>query len=320
MDNLPFKITDTESIYNFLNSDTATNTGNWNGGQMRRTRTNSSGYYKHQNLNIAVNYDMHGEPIEVKVKGSIHTFKNNGKHNADQLTYEQFKQTLGQLCNYFNWSPQNLILSPPEFGVNISCPFPVGDIILNMMMEKRKPFKPSTEGEYSKISGSNKNDYRTKGYWKFDQPKMSRYCTKETLRLESKHIRMKALHKKGIYTIADLLQIENYTWVAQYFLDTLDHLVIYDNTIRLPKGHKDHRLLQIWNNPNYWITLVKECHSNTRYRTKYNDEVNKMNRYSKEYGSNVKETLLHAATAQVFANINGDQKPTEARLQKLRRH
>lgn len=300
-DNLPFKTNDLETIKAFLNSELLvfqnesikydTNTGE----EIRTT------YFKYINLTFTVRYNREGLPMELKSKGSFHYLMNNGKHNADNITFKKAKNFLLDFQKLFNVDLKNLVLSPPEFAVNFISYFDVEEIVQNTFYEQRKQFNNNEIGQPSKISGKRSNDYRLKIYSKSHEHPS--YCPANTLRLEYQAKKMRGLNRLGIKTVHDLLSLTNWVKIMEMHLSYFRHLVIYDFNIKIPNNSKYKKTLYDLRNPNYWEKLLKNIRKGIEYETKYNDELSHLNYLSKNYGSNLLISLLFTAKIQWINNL-----------------
>lgn len=299
-DNLPFKTNDLETIKAFLNSKllvfrNENITYDKNGEGLRTTHN------KFINLTLSVNYNKDGKPIELRSKGSFHYLRNNGKHNADQLTFKEAKEFLLNFKKTFGIDLKKLDLQPPEFAVNIPIPFDIEKVVQNTFYEQRKQFINNSPGNPSKISGKTSNDYRLKIYSKYHEH--PNYCEPNTLRLEYQAKKMRGLHRLGISTIHDLLSLKNWTKIKDLHLNYFRHLVLYDFNIELPKNSKYKKRASELSNPNYWEDIVNSSKKKKEYSTKYNEEVNTLNFISKKYGANMLKSILQLANLQWIENL-----------------
>lgn len=321
-DNLPFITKDLETIKCFLNSEKLT-FSNENikydrktGAELRTT------YSKYKNLTISVKYDINAKPIELKSKGSFHYLMNNGLHNADNKTFTEQKNYLLSFEEMFNIDLRNLKLLPSEFAVNIEIPYDVDEVVQNCYYEQRKPFNNNSAGNPSVISGSNKNDYQLKIYSKSHEHPI--FCTDNTLRLEYKAIRSRAINSFGIVLMSDLLLLKNWIKIMDYHSELFKNLVLYDYSIRVPKNSKYKTSIINFSNRNYWKNLLKSINKGIIYYTRYNDEVTTLNSLSKRYGNDMLSNILELSNKQWISNMElckersifSVKKPKDAQLLK----
>lgn len=98
---------------------------------------------KYKGLTVTV---YHAAVVVCYIRGSIHKFKNNGIHNADLFTYQDFKLTLGKLKQELGVYSTDLYLVRFEIGVNVPLDYPVKQC-MNMIssVNNRIPTKTSHE-------------------------------------------------------------------------------------------------------------------------------------------------------------------------------
>ncbi len=294
-DNLPFKTSHTSTIESFLKSnllkkfDEKVDYDRSTGEQFTKSL-----HYKYYNLNFTISYSAKDVYKELTCKGSFHYLSNKGLHNANNINFTGAEKILIEFAYNFNIDLSHLYLKPPEFGINIKTPFYVEDVVENVICERRKEFAYNPPHiKTSKISGKPTDNYRLKFYSKsHDCPK---YADDNLLRMESQFKKVRALHKKGIFTLADLLNIENWRKIRDVFFEHHNHIVIYDYTIVPPKSKRIQVKLRNYSNQNYWRKLIRDCKKGDKYNERYNDELADLKRLSKKYGSNMFHKIIEIA-------------------------
>lgn len=319
-DNLPFITKDKETILAFLNSGKLDFKGESikykedTGEELRTTRS------KFKNLTITVSYNENSQPVELKSSGSFHYLMNNGKHNANQFTFKEMRSFLLEFQNLFEVDLKKLILNPSEYAVNFPIPYDVEEVIRHTYSEQRKIFYINSPGNPSIISGTTKNDCRLKMYGKgYEFPK---YCPANTLRMEYKGVRTRRMKKEGIYSLNDLLSFKKWIKIKDLHLSHFRHLVLYDFTMKFPKNSKFKNRAREMKNPYYWHDLIKKSKQGENYSTKYNEELETLNSFSKKYGTNMLHNILELAEKQWNTNLGtclnysffSIQKPKHAQL------
>lgn len=78
------------------------------------------------------------------LRGSLPKYFNNGENNAFDYDYSNFLTTCDQLADELKIKPNNAILRGFEFGVNVSLPVPVREVLENI-----KAYKKHTFGQYT---------------------------------------------------------------------------------------------------------------------------------------------------------------------------
>lgn len=215
--------------------------------------------------------NRHGKPISVKetayyngmtftiylsgritLEGSLHKYWNKGAHNYNDFNLEAHTRVLRDFKDRFGISPHQMQIMQLELGVNIIPPAPAEQIITNLFMHKTQPFEwkyNSDEGKYKQAEHSREilkvydkaRHYRNKGF----------KIEGEILRIEVKYRHAEPLKAKGIETMQDLLDhgLHNFAGVLAA---KWRECIFYDPTI----SHRS-RLLDKFNNPNYWQDLAQ---------------------------------------------------------------
>ena len=85
------------------------------------------------------------------ISGSIHEYWNDGKHNYNDFTIQDFKIAIDELSKTVGINIWNLRIFTLEFNVNIKPPIPSSEILHNSFMHKRVAFRWASitgEGTY----------------------------------------------------------------------------------------------------------------------------------------------------------------------------
>lgn len=299
IDNLPFYTEDDNSMHN------AYNCGLLDFIETKEKIYTSTGelYYiknlKYLNLFFSFRTNSIGKFQKLTIRGSIHTFYNNGKHNANILTFEDFKITLNKYSSLFGIDLTKCKLLPLENGTNLFLNdfsiYKVNDIIENTFCVKRKMFSHNAGIDTSLISGTSKTEVRIKFYSK--SANFPELCC-NTLRIEDKLTKIRGLNNKNIVSVSDLYNIKNHIILLEKHLDNMSKIVIYDYTIKMPKKSKFLNVSKELSNPVFWRKLIKRCKNKEEYDTKYNEKVNQLNNLSKKYGSNILQHLVQHSKKQ----------------------
>ncbi len=141
------------------------------------------------------------------VSGSVHKYHNNGKHNYNRFTKKDFINVINDLVRKFNLHPEKCIIKSIEIGVNIQPPVPTKEILENLIMHRKKPFKSiytKDEGDYiqTKKQRSIIKVYDKKRHYQ------NFGLTDEIMRFELKYLKMIELQKQGIYNLQDLINFD----------------------------------------------------------------------------------------------------------------
>ncbi|WP_461640552.1 hypothetical protein [Labilibaculum euxinus] len=206
---------------------------------------------------------------KAKIKGSIHKFFNDGLHNANRFTYENFIEAVNRLSAY-GVKPERTRLKSFEIGLNLdtsTCKIDTKtflDSILYCRGAQRSEMELNGKTGYGYAYKTTNATY--KFYDKAEQSKLQA----ELLRVETKFIRMRAIENYGIKSLADLLDSEKLSkLIADKFLKPIDETIFFEweqikTSRRLPTKYKSK--FKDLRNPNWWI---KDQRSNTdRQRNK----------------------------------------------------
>ncbi len=293
IDNVPFIVRDQITINKFLSNEALTIISSTESYDQKTGEIRERRIFKYRNLTFKFLFASNKQPFELRVSGSLHYFKNNGCHNADDFSYFEIVEILTNFQITFDINLKYLRLLPFEFGINFPIIYKPDYVVFNIFYEQRKLFTNNVGNIPSKISGNNNCDYSLKVYSKSDQ--FPNECPENTIRWEVKLRRTRVLKKYNIETVADLLKFETYKILKKVHLEYFQHLVLYDYTIKIPTKGKYKNFLDKYRIALNWKILIEEIKSGKGYETKYNDKVKLLNRASKLYGSNMLSNLLNLA-------------------------
>ncbi|MBB4037665.1 hypothetical protein GGR21_003586 [Dysgonomonas hofstadii] len=157
------------------------------------------------------------------INGSLHKFKNEGEHNADDFTYSDLKKTLANLCNEIGITRDFAEIKNIEIGVNIILPYDPIYFIDSII--KRKTYYP----EFTSVgSRFNYSQYAIKIYSKSKQDK--RYKDDNILRLEIRFEKMIEARKRvgKIEFLSDLLEPSFWFYSGRCLNSLLNDIDIID--------------------------------------------------------------------------------------------
>ena len=256
--------------------------------------------YSYEAYLIKIEHTADGIPKQALFIGSIHKQSNNGLHNADHLTYQNFVTAVNKLCLDLNVHPSICMLRPFEYGLNIEIPWDFKDLIYNIFFHRRKEFRLPMHNVRLVRCGGSKNNYEVKVYAKSEQ--YPEYCTGKVLRVEIHENRMRELNKKGISRLSDLLVLENHLKLRDVFLDRLQQVVFFDYTINNNVPDDLLPIIDQYKNQNFWRDLVfQDSLDNGR---RYNYNLQKLNMLSKKFGSSIWSCILDMLDVQYISNLN----------------
>lgn len=181
------------------------------------------------------------------IRGSIHKFKNEGIHNADLFTYQDFVISTSKLATELRIGIEDLDIIRFEIGINIPLSLPTHEYINciseinNIIPTERK--KKSILLKYTQ--------YNVKIY------------SKSSIYREVKNnniIRVEIAYKKKqkitqdiwkLHTLKDLLNINLWTKISEILIKLISRIVFFDfsemKNIKFQK--KEERVFYEWSNP-----------------------------------------------------------------------
>ena len=163
-----------------------------------------------------------------QIEGSIHYYKNNGKHNYDDFSCSDAIKTIDGFCNDFEIDPYRTQVNNLEVGVNVILPFPVKLVLDNLNSYKGDCFKPEIE-DGMRYYQCKKKQFYIKIYDKGLQNNLPY----NLLRFEIKVIRKQYFKKYEIpiYWLSDLMNPEIYPPLAELLTATFKDILFNDNRI-----------------------------------------------------------------------------------------
>ncbi len=220
--------------------------------------------------------------------GSLHTFWNKGKHNANQFPETAFDEVKRRLASELLLTPENIRLTRLEYGVNITPPIPCNDILGRCFQHRGSPIQHTSTRTEGNFRQAKHDAYALKFY---DKGKQYQIGNEPILRVEIKVTNFTHLRKKGIVTLADFIKTDKSPFV-QNLIDQWQQVVFADPTTEYPD--KWHR----FTNPQYWETLREGN------RQKFNRRFKRLKEVNAKHGDNIQEQIA----AIILANIQGLQK------------
>lgn len=228
---------------------------------------------------------IYTEPLQCCLRGSIHKFKNEGVHNADPFTYQDFVQALNKLEIELKIYSSDLYLVRFEIGVNVSLPVSEKQYLNTMALINNKV--PTKTSNCLLVPYQ---QYQIKIYSKSKQ--YSQFKNKHTLRLELAYLRKVKLTKDlgRITTIDELLNQELWTKMADVLNNLVSQIVFFDYSEIKPKELTDKECLLFyqWSNP---LRLSQETDKSKKSRLK-KQAIDIYQKYSKNRKANeLKESV-----------------------------
>lgn len=174
-------------------------------------------YAKYRGLHIR------WQPSHCLIDGSLHKFKNNGEHNADDFEYSDLEQAIEDLYNELGINPSHAAIKSLEIGINIKLPYNPLMFIDSIVKHGRK--LPEVDNIGVKIPYQ---QYEIKIYSKSQQDRI--FHNENILRCEVKFKKMcKAKKELGkVECLEDLLSPAFWCYSTNYLCKTLNSLNVID--------------------------------------------------------------------------------------------
>ncbi|MBC7409683.1 MAG: hypothetical protein H7339_14955 [Arcicella sp.] len=165
---------------------------------------------------------------KVRLQGSLHKYRNAGRHNYDDFTAVDVEKVVKELSERFEIDTKQTELNNVEFGVNVVLPFGVSVVLDNLIVYKGEPFIKVVE-EGMNYYQCKKTHFIIKIYDKGKQYKLPG----NVLRFEIKVMRMQYLKTKGvpIRYLSDLLNKSIYEPLGNILTEVFESILFGDNTI-----------------------------------------------------------------------------------------
>jgi hypothetical protein len=195
---------------------------------------------------------------ETYISGSLHSFSNDGKHNADDYTLERHTKAIETLIKDFNIIPSKTRIHHIEVSTLLRhLKYPTDKINSNIMVHISKGAEPK---RYNNIEFEKKSNYKKcrrtqyiiKSYLKHLQFNLN----DERFRFEVKYFKMERLNSFGFYYLSQTIESKYIEILQDDLLQRWNETLLFDWTIDKSQLSKKQKLkLNQYNNPNYWIGL-----------------------------------------------------------------
>lgn len=213
------------------------------------------------------------------ISGSIHKYWNQGKHNNDDFTIQNFIVAIEDLSEIIGLNLWDFRLFKIEAGVNIIPPIITTKILHNTFMHKKVDFKWVSITGVGTYYNCKHNEYHIKLYDKAKQHDLPY----ELLRYEI-FFTSEMLKKNGIYKVSDVLLKENIDFMVKFLLIEFTNILFYDPTIKKQDISEQQKVqLSDWSNPRFWSALSKSSSS----KNIFSNTVNRMRVFLLNHSENI---------------------------------
>lgn len=251
----------------------------------------------------------------LEITGSLHKYWNKGT-NENDFKYTDIKTAIQNFCTDLNLDPKLAKLINLEIGVNVNPVYSASEIIEDLVCYKNeRPLRPY-EGRKNHFYfiEFKKGDHYLKVYDKGKQ-----YKTVNTLRIEYKEMRSRALISCGADTLNDLTNIKVLTLLGGKLVQYCKFLVFNDSTLNIEDlSKKDLSKYLIMANPNNW--KIKKGEKNSTIYRKEKTFISIVQKYGKRDIYSYIETLVNDKVLELLQNSdcinflsNYNRKPSQKR-------
>ena len=204
---------------------------------------------------------------KVRLQGSVHKYRNAGKHNYDDFRSVDVVEVVRELSERFEIDTATTLLNNVEFGVNVVLPFGVSVVLDNLIVFKGEPFMKVVEDGMSYYQ-CKKTQFIIKIYDKGKQYNLP----DNVLRFEIKVMRMQYLETKGIKLryLSDLLNMDIYEPLGNILTEVFEGILFGENTLdEKLLNTKELETLLRGSNPKTWTPKTGEKERKRLQRLEY---------------------------------------------------
>lgn len=223
----------------------------------------------------------------LKIQGSLHKYFNNGLHNFNDFTFNDFIDVLTDLKTKFGILPENVHLNNLEFGVNLVLPYSPSLFIDELLNHKGQNFN------VTKRNGKHYAECQHGQYVFKIYHKGLKHGHGNILRIELHYSKSQPLNKDGIYTLSDLMKVEVWQLLGKKLLEQFESIIYFDSIASYNQlNESDRSIIDFGSNPRNW--------------NKFNNRSSKKNKVDRfkylvsEYGENE----FHKIGEMIIAKVN----------------
>lgn len=206
-------------------------------------------------LRFTLTPTIKGDRLRCELRGSLHRYYNQGRHNADAFTAADLLATLDELVTSFGINPALSRLNNVEFGVNVALPFPVSQVLSNLIGYKYRPFTKEWGSGFHYYQCQTQR-YVLKLYDKGSQYRpIDQSLPPHLLRVEVKVLKMEYLTRQGVRLdyLTDLLHTTNYERLGTLLVETFEEVLFDEPTLRTaPLSDRDRNMYKDGSNVRFW--------------------------------------------------------------------
>ncbi len=230
--------------------------------------------------------------IGIQIRGSLHSFYNNGNPNSDSFPFKNCLEAINTLSSMISPVIAEVHLQNMEFGVNIVTD-DVTRILNSAFLYGSKPFQSriSKNMNYRECPMS---EQKIKMYDKGLQHNMNI----NILRFEKRLRTSRAINKTGIYCLNDLFNIENQQSLVNELNEASSRFTLLDQDFPLDVLTEKERLFYLeFSNPRRWLRGDFNSYQKRRKRIRIS---NLVKRYSNNSFQELFQSLVKESTEALF--------------------
>ena len=222
-------------------------------------------YANHKNLTFIVTSNG-----RVTIKGSLHKYFNDGKHNYNRFTEDNLNFVLDDIRQKFDVQPELCRIQNIEIGTNLKgLPVSSQELLNGFIMSRNQRFKDVSfkKADYRQVDRSQSRSKVYDKAWQFGLPY-------ENLRFELNLKKSQKIESVcGAISIADLTKKEVFDSLSNQLVKSYDDVLFFDS--RLLNSLHGTELLDAykWSRPSYWESLSGVI--NTSKKNQYYNELKK---------------------------------------------
>ncbi|MFV0565758.1 MAG: hypothetical protein ACK5NB_07995 [Flavobacteriaceae bacterium] len=196
------------------------------------------------------------------VRGSLHKYFNNGKHNANDFTIEDLQTVITELQQKFSINPDTAILRNMEFGVNIKTAVPTSTLLKNLVCYGNYTF---TAIRIENVTVGKKIHQQRADLKIYDKGKQYQKPTQNLTRIEVAVNKMEFLKPYGITTLADLTNTAKIKPLGSLLVTYWNDIIYYDKQVNYKQLTQfEQKKLLYYATPRNWNDFDRK----QRYRAK----------------------------------------------------
>lgn len=222
----------------------------------------SFGRLKRNSLKPVFEVEVFPQSKKVKIRGNLHYYFNQGKHNANDFYFQNVCECINEICAILHISPNKTFLRGFEFGVNINLAFPLKMLFESLLCLKNVNVKKKEDTNIDFYVFEFKQ-YYLKFY---DKGAMADIEKKPILRFEVHVSKMQWIQKyiPTIQTLADLQNINNFHVLQKILLELVKDVLIIEQMETLTMKKSEQTSWQNLTEKRNWIGLSPEQRRNKK--------------------------------------------------------